>query len=260
MSELYKVESVAEAWLTGVRHLLNSPGHTDYNVILEISAPMKVNDGEAMVFKSVDAMLKTSGNQTLETVANTIFPHGLYRRHGTPAFYDIYKKEVYPAIRQLRENRWGTYAHRLMHREAPKGNIVNPVDVIIHRIKTETRGVQKMRSRFELNMVDPFIDLNLSDPGLPGDTYRMGGPCLSHLSFKMREDGQLALTAFYRSHYYVERLLGNLMGLSHLMSFVAKEANVALGPLTVISSYALLDTGKERGIAELRKLVNQFQL
>ena len=38
----------------------------------------------------------------------------------------------------------------------------------------------------------------------------------------------LALTAMYRNHFYIEKLLGNLVGLGRLMSFVARESGLRL--------------------------------
>jgi len=85
---------------------------------------------------------------------------------------------------------------------------------------------------------------------------RLGGPCLSYLSFKRHPEHGLLLTVVYRSHYYITRLLGNLIGLGRLQAFVASQTGVPLGSLTVISTHAELDTG-EWGIVEARELVNQ---
>lgn len=47
--------------------------------------------------------------------------------------------------------------------------------------------------------------------------------------------------ALYRSHWYVQRALGNLFGLAHLQHFVAQETGLELGPLVCISSVAQLE-------------------
>jgi hypothetical protein len=60
----------------------------------------------------------------------------------------------------------------------------------------------------------------------------------------------------YRNHYYITRLLGNLIGLGRLQKFVADQVGLKLGSLTVISTHAELDTG-EWGIVEARELVDQ---
>jgi hypothetical protein len=45
----------------------------------------------------------------------------------------------------------------------------------------------------------------------------------------------------YRNHFYIEKLLGNLVGLGRLMSFVAREGGVGVGALTVVSTHAEID-------------------
>jgi thymidylate synthase len=71
-----------------------------------------------------------------------------------------------------------------------------------------------------------------------------GGQCLSFLNFHLLpgKTRTLVLTAQYRNHYYIEKLLGNLIGLGRLMAYVAKEAGTNVGSLTVISTHATVDT------------------
>src|SRR5262249_31728497 len=85
---------------------------------------------------------------------------------------------------------------------------------------------------------------------------RLGGPCLSYLSFKRHPERGLLLTVMYRNHYYITRLLGNLIGLGRLPAFVASPTGVQWGSLRVVSVHAELDKG-EWGIVEARELVNQ---
>ena len=70
------------------------------------------------------------------------------------------------------------------------------------------------------------------------------------------EERRLALTAIYRNHFYIEKLLGNLIGLGRLMAFVAKEAGVTVGSLTVISTHAQIDTVNGTR-AEVRGLIDR---
>ena len=55
----------------------------------------------------------------------------------------------------------------------------------------------------------------------------------------------------YRNHTYVTRCLGNLIGLGRLQAFVAKEAGVKMGSLTIVSTHAELDKGDEWGIKDV---------
>ena len=75
---------------------------------------------------------------------------------------------------------------------------------------------------------------------------RMGGPCLSHLSFKFIDD-HVELTAIYRSHYYIQRTYGNLIGLARLLSFVADQVGVPPGPLVCHSTMAMMECGRDWG-------------
>jgi len=63
------------------------------------------------------------------------------------------------------------------------------------------------------------------------------------------------LTAMYRYHYYIEKALGNLLGLSQLLFFVAKETGLGVGPLVCLSTYAVLDTEGGWRTVDVRQLV-----
>ena len=69
-----------------------------------------------------------------------------------------------------------------------------------------------------------------------------GGQCLSFLSFKLHPASGLLLTAMYRNHTISPGCLGNLIGLGRLQRFVAKQAGLKLGSLTVVSTHAEMDT------------------
>jgi hypothetical protein len=63
------------------------------------------------------------------------------------------------------------------------------------------------------------------------------------------------VTALYRNHYYIEKLLGNLIGIGRLMAFVATEGGVGVGPLTVISTHAVIDTPKSSRRGDVNQLI-----
>ncbi len=63
------------------------------------------------------------------------------------------------------------------------------------------------------------------------------------------------LTAVYRYHYYIQRALGNLIGLAQLLAFVAEEVGVEIGPLVCHSTYAVLDTEGGWSRTEMLKLI-----
>ena len=111
-------------------------------------------------------------------------------------------------------------------------------------------------NKYELALFDPTRDIDKSP---------YGGQCLSFLSFK-RLPGprkKVALTALYRNHYYIEKLLGNLIGLGQLMAFVAQETDQDIGPLTIISSHATIDlprtsAGGKTTRKDVRALLDEY--
>ena len=135
-----------------------------------------------------------------------------------------------PKVR--RNGRWsGYYFERMTAYPAAEGRSVNQLQNMVRRIRDPNN---RSLNKFEVSLFDPNRDINNSS---------YGGQCLSFLSFKLLPGAEkkLALTAMYRNHYYIEKLLGNLIGLGWLMSFVATEGGVGVGPLTVLSTHAKID-------------------
>jgi thymidylate synthase len=120
----------------------------------------------------------------------------------------------------------------------------NPLDQMIEKLRRQKTQKQAYRCAYELAVYDPLRD----------GRSLYGGQCLSFLSFKLHPARGLCMTAVYRNHTYITRCLGNLIGLSQLQAFVAKEAGYGLGSLTCISTHAEIDVGKW-GIVKARKLI-----
>ena len=66
------------------------------------------------------------------------------------------------------------------------------------------------------------------------------------------------MTVMYRNHFYIEKLLGNLMGLGRLMAFVAGETGLAMGALTVISTHAEIDKPGGTRRSDIGDLIAKF--
>jgi hypothetical protein len=232
-------ESRAAAWVAAAQYLTTCDDFEDYNVVLEITNPMRRNSDDRRVEERVDAFLRAAGHYPLETVAETIFPAGEYRRHGPTGVYETYPKEIYPAIKSLPELRWGTYAHRLVRRRGAKGEF-NPLKFCIEKMQREFAGRSTKTACYELSLSDVNLDLPLYEPA-SDRKHLIGGPCLSHVSLKIMRNERIALTALYRSHYYVQKALGNLLGLARLQAFVCEQTKLPPGPLACVSTYATLE-------------------
>lgn len=264
MAKLIPSEGVGTAWLSAARHLNGQPGRKDRNLVLEISNPQALSADDRKIIRSVDAVLRQHNKDlSIETVSGTIFPNGLYRREQRPQFYRTFTDLMAKA---KKPNTWGTYAMRMIRRVNRSGTgVYNPLDSIVERLLKTHTGT-KYQSAYELGIVDIEDDY---DNGLEGygfelplydpsrDARPLNVPCLSHLSFKLTE-GKLDLTAIYRSHWYGQRALGNLVGLSQLHSFVGKESKYECGTLTCIATHAYLDSENLGGVAVTNAFLNSL--
>ena len=252
--------TVTAAWLHAVSRLLTN-GNRAYNLVYSVTEPSSLTSADVAVARSFNAFAKANGLHTTETVANTIFPLDTYRSQGAEDLYEYYLEEIFPKVRK----QWGTYFERMIRRRNDNGSTMlldgEPFNPLLRLVQKVARRVQQggTTTHFELSLDDPAFDLATYDAH-HDSAYTIGGPCLSHLSFKIDGTGALRLTAFYRSHWYVARALGNLVGLARLQTFVASQAGAAVGPLTIIASEAVLDlSGKARSATTTRTALKACQ-
>ena len=224
----------ATAWLHAAKLVDEQKGHQAHNVLIDIVDPILETEIDNPVVSIVNEFLCHSQNpKPVISIANTIFPNSLYRHHGAPDFIEMFRDRVLPKIRK--SNRWsGYYFERMIAYPTTKGGHINQIWSIVERIRDQSN---KSLNKFELSLYDPECDI---------DNSPYGGQCLSFLSFKILPGDvrKLTLTAMYRNHYYIGKLLGNLIGLGWLMNFVAIESQIEVGPLTVLSTHAEIDQPK----------------
>src|SRR5271163_431182 len=236
----------ASAWREAVRAVDTQTGHAAYNVIIDVADPTAKATRQDPRVAVVDDFL-SERQKSVETIANTIFPAGLYYRYGAPAFFEIFQEKVLKKVR--RNDRWsGYYFERMIDFSVPAGEPPNQLWDIVERIRNEqVRALNK----FELSLFDPVRDV---------DNSPYGGQCLSFMSFKVVPGARktLTLTAMYRNHFYIEKLLGNLIGLGRLMAFVARETGLQVGALTVISTHAEIDQPNGARRSDITALIGRF--
>lgn len=237
----------ASAWREAVRTVDARPGHSAHNVIIDIANPTAGATRTNPQIAVVDRFLEKH-EKAVEAVANTIFPQSLYYSFGAPEFFKVFNERVLSKVR--RNDRWsGYYFERMTSLQGGSDNLPNPLWDIVRRIRDPN---VKALNKFELSIFDPLRDV---------DDSPYGGQCLSFLSFKLipgAETRTLSLTVMYRNHYYIEKLLGNLIGLGRLMDFVAREGKVAMGNLTVISTHAEIDQPGGTKRPDVEKLLADF--
>lgn len=224
----------AEAWLAASQAVYASPGHEAHHFLFDIEDPVAETEADSAVIAAVDAYLAEHSETgfLVRTVANTIFPQSTYQDHGAPDFYKVYIEKVFPKLKRSPRD-WGRYFERMMAFPTPDGPD-NLLDKLVRKMKRNIDSGSPYRNIYELPIYNPVKDAE----GPP-----RGGQCLSFLSFKLDKERRILVSAIYRNHYYTEKLLGNIVGLGRLMQFVADETGATVGPLSILSTHAVVDTG-----------------
>lgn len=253
MTKLIEADYRLGAWAKAANLLLDEDDRSHQDLILHITTPQREHGYTEETFDTLEDMYDEVGEPRIHAVAEWIFPYSLYKSEGIDGVYDTYPQQL-QAFQSM--TRWGTYAHRLVERIDPEtGDQYNPLERLIEKIAhSNSNDNLTYRSCYELGFHQGPFDIPLYDPASDRNRF-FGGPCLSHVSFKLA-DGKVHLTAFYRSHEYRFKVPGNLLGLARLQECVANETDAGIGDLVVHSSRAFLSS--KRGLREFRELVESL--
>jgi hypothetical protein len=182
---------------------------------------------------ALDRVLSESGKQSVDTVANTIFPKSLWNIHADrQILFDRYLR-ILPKIRKAsRKNSRGTYFERIITGGAAgrENQLEFAIGIYVGRA-----GVR--RSVLQIAVFDPSRDHS--------GAAQLGFPCLQHVTFVPAEEG-LCVNAFYATQYLVERAYGNYVGLCRLGQFVAHEMGLRLARLTCFTGIAECEMSKSK--------------
>jgi thymidylate synthase len=247
--ELLSADSLSMAWLLAARSLAvrgkRAHDRQAWDLAVEIANPLAE---VAAIRRGLDEQLARGGLQTVETVANTIFPEQLWLTSpDRQRFYTRYD-HLLPRLRRFDKNRHGLYFDRLTHWPPGAQHQLNQVEDVICRILAERRRNNPLRFVYDMSVFSPA-----------NDPRPIGFPCLAYLNVKLDGD-QLRLTAHYRNHYFIERSYGNYLGLARLLAFIGGATGLSLGPLTCISGHAELDHAPRRVLTWLRRICEEYSV
>lgn len=222
------------AWARALR-IASAPGHSEI-VPVTVSITGFDEDGlvceDPAIRRAIDRVLVANKMQTVETVANTIFPNSLWNPSAPRAqLYERYQL-VLPKLRANPANSRGIYFERMI-----TGGPKRRPNQLEHAISLFRGRRSVRRSALQVAIFDPTKDHSTS--------ALLGFPCLQHLSFAPSKD-TLSVNAFYASQYLVERGYGNYLGLCRLGRFVASELGLRLSRLTCLIGVAKCETAKSK--------------
>lgn len=233
-------QTCASAWISAVTSVNAQPNHEAFNVIIDVADPVAVTTSDKKIIGLVDKFLESHSRPPLQTIANTIFPESTYQRYGSPKFYEVYLKTVYPKIKHG-DGGWGRYFERMINCDSGTEHI-NPLAELVSKLHDQLNGGGRVfRNIYEIGIYDPAMDIRIYDQDKDAGR-NMNRQCLSFLSFKLNNERKVSVTAVYRNHYYIARLLGNMIGLGRLLNFIAAETGAIIGSLTIVSTHAQVDS------------------
>jgi len=240
--------TTAEVWLQACEHVATKPRWEEHTLILHVASPVRMRARDRAVAEKLDTFLREHDALPNHTVAETIFPAYEYMHRGPEGVFTAYPEVLYPKLKKHPRRGWGRYAERLLRRKRADGTTWSPLEKTIEKLQSfrsrNTFDIAVAGGAADLDDEDEGVTIALYDDNLDGMKPRQL-PCLSHLSFHVLPGDRLHLTALYRSHYYVQRLYGNLLGLARLQDFVAQQAGKMTGELVCHSTYAKLETCAE---------------
>jgi len=237
-----------QAWAAAVLRLLETSGST-FGLFVRIENPTGCS-GE--IRARYEDLARSHRLLNVRQVAYTIFPQSLYEKSGrsTERLFERYNRPG-GAYDRVKAGRWGTYFRRMTHQEvAVKGSVT-----VVNQLRDL---IQMLRERPKVYKAAYSIAV-----ARPGDSRRtMGGPCLDHICLQLDRHGgrrTLSLLALYRSQNFVQRALGNYVGLGQLQAFLCEQTGYEMGRLSVVASHATIEADSPSRVSwptrpELRRL------
>ncbi len=224
--------NISDAWLEAAKHL--SERGLDELVPLVVRFTGLGNtaiDENPNIRNALDAYLDGAGLQSIETVANTIFPIALWNRDEARATLFARYLKILPRLKRASGlNRRGLYFERMV-----TGGPVDEPNQLDFAIGEYTSRSGVRRSALQVATFQPTLDHSHS--------ARLGFPCLQHVLFTPVA-AELHVCAFYATQYLVEKAYGNYLGLARLGQFVAHELKKELKSVTCVAGIGELDVSK----------------
>lgn len=239
MGTLVEAKDLGSAWLAAYT-ALEPPGEI-VNFTVSIANPSREDLG---VRRAVEGRLVHSGlkgAQSMHTVANTIFPFGLYRAEAENAAARFMANVAQgQAVRRSPKGRWGTYIGRLVAYPSRDGHPTNQLELALRRL----RRTPHYDDAYQMPVAVPGEEHVVTGMQLHGDirvdSATRGGPCLAHISLTAAHR-RLSMVALYRRHAYEARAYGNFLGLARLLAFLARESEHQVGELMVVTGHAVAE-------------------
>lgn len=238
--------NLSAAWIRAFLQVLDPGELSPLVVVIKDIAGGKPRE-DSQVRETLDVALETKGRASCETVANTIFPNGLWNRQAERQYlFDRYL-DIYPRLRRSdTRNKYGLYFQRFIafgcDNEGRGG-----LNQLEHILSTWHKGNHR-RTALQASLFDPNKDHT--------DQRQRGFPCLQQVAFAPIGQRGLEVTGFYATQHMIEKAYGNYLGLCRLGQFMAHEMGLTLDQITCIASPAKREWSKSDA-ATLAKTIDR---
>jgi hypothetical protein len=225
--------NLSQAWVQAVDLASRTRKKEATPLVVSITGFSSAGDfqEDPYVRAQLDKYLLEAGKQTVQSVANTLFPTSLWNRNVPRGHLFERYIRMLPKLRaSSTKNKRGLYFERMIT-GGPNGRD-NQLEFALSEF-TRRKGVR--RSILQVGVFQPSVDHSAS--------ALIGFPCLQHVTFAPTEQG-LSVNAFYAAQYLVERAYGNYVGLCRLGQFVAHELRIPLARFTCFTGIAELERSR----------------
>jgi len=243
---LIEAGSISEAWLNAITLLHRTSGRKAVHVVARIHDPTaEIPEIRAEADQLIEFSKAKPEPWPIDTTRNTIFPAAWARRNPEPEDLAQYYRDRYPQLRQVGENKRGTYFGRIVAYPRADETTGDQLTDTVRKLRQELETQGPKSSRYEINI---YAEAK--------DTPVMSFPCLAHVSVHLH-DQQLHVQAVYRNEYLIGRAYGNFLGLGELQEYIATAAGLEVGELLMTINHADLDGNSGPVGAAIDRLAKQ---
>jgi len=249
MAHLVAKTNLLEGWLVAAELLEQLGGKAVHLNVAFTASELDVEPVE----RALDEFV-ADRSWPVQTVANTIFPKGLYHpRLGDQAAVRLYENyELSMCLHRRRKGDKETYFNRMLAYPTKHGSF-NQLEYVIDRLRGQLDRNNPLSSAYEIGLSHHTdVEIRIQQPET--DRNIMSFPCLSHISLTW-DDGRLHLHATYRNQSFITRALGNYLGLARLLGFLANEVGTNVGEIHCTATHADLELGAFGGKRAVRGLL-----
>jgi hypothetical protein len=208
----------------------------------------------APVRQVLDCALDAADKQSVDTVAETIFPSSLYADPGfdwmpgiapeaeaeldsaADALYSSYC-DMLPLLSSVVANNRGTYFGRMVSWPGKAAGGPNQLADRVKALRSEHRAGRQRNNTLDMDIAADSQEPRGVQIYAATDRRRRGFPCLTHVDLTLH-DGRLHCLAVYRHQYFIEKAYGNMLGLSAMLHFLCQQSGYEPGELVVHATMA----------------------